>query len=313
MSTLKPDQERNRKSRKGLKHDFDAVDLRIFLSIDEATTLNDVSAKLGISKQAISMRISQLEEIFGIQLIQHTPLRLTEAGRLFHKFAENDEEAKRKLALDMASLKSNDGFLRIVAISSILIDDANPVLAETQSEFIHLTASLIEGASARIIQLVRDGGADIGLIGKESKIEGLVFEKYRTTEAALLVHATHPLAIAKQIRLKDLEPYRVVSLPKTNLLDQRIVAAQMATGALIRSAHTAPDMEIASQFAANTHLGATIVLKDVARRYAQFYGAKIVNFSEPWRHFDLYTVTREIERRSEAMTFFINKLRQKYR
>lgn len=313
MSTLKPQSERNKKTRKGLKNDFDAVDLRIFLNIEGATRLGDVAAKVGISKQAVSIRIAQLESIFGIALIQHDPIRLTEAGHYFKSYAERDEEARQRLLLDFASLKSNAGFLRVVAVSSVLIDDANAVLAETQAEFIHLTAILIEGASAKIIQLIKEGKADIGLIGQESKTEGLVFERYRTTQAVLLTHKNHPLSNYRNIKLKDLEPFRIVSLPPQNLLNQKIIAAQMTFNALIRSSHTAPDMEIASQYASTIPLGATIVLEDVAKRYSQFYDAKIVYFKEPWRHFDLFTVTREIERRSEAMTFFINKLRQKYR
>ena len=314
MPTLKPDQERKKKkTKKGLKRDFDGIDLRIFLNIGDATMLSDVASAIGLSKQAVSMRIGQLEEYFGIPLVQHNPLRLTEAGGRLQAYAQADEEARRKLLLDIANFKNNSGFLRIIAISSVLIDDANPTLAETQSELIHLTATLIEGASAKIITAIQEGTADIGLIGKDSKIEGLVFEKYRTTEAVLLTYPTHPLANSTPILLKDLEPYRVVSLPKPNLLEQRIVGAQMSYGALLRSAHTAPDMEIASQFVSTTPMSATIVLEDVAKRYAQHYGAKIVYFAEPWRYFDLYTVTREIERRSDAMTLFINKLRKRYK
>lgn len=313
MSTLKPDQERIKKSRKGPKHNFDSVDLRIFLNMHGVVKLEDVAEKIGISKQAVSTRLSKLELAFGIALIQHNPLRLTEAGEYFRSYAEKDDEARRRLLLDFASLKSNGGFLRVVAISSVLIDDANPVLAETQNEFIHLTATLIEGAAAKIIELVKEGKADIGLIGKESKIEGLVFERYRTTEAALLVHPNHPLAEYSKIRLKHLEPFRIVSLPLSNLLNQKVVGAQMTFNALIRSSHTAPDMEIASQYASTTPMGATIVLEDVAKRYSQFYGAKVVYFDEPWRQFELYTVTREIELRSEAMTYFINKLRKRYK
>lgn len=313
MSTLEPDQERTKKSRKGLKHGFDAVDLRIFLNMNDAMKLDDIAEKIGITKQAVSMRISKLEKQLGIALIQHNPIRLTEAGQHLKSYAENDEEARRKLHLNLAGLKSNGGFLRIVAISSVLIDDANPVLAITQKEFIHLTATLIEGAATKIIDLVREGKADIGLIGKDSSTEGLVFERYRTTQAVLLTHPSHPLAGRDNIQLKDLEQFRVVGLPQANLLAQKIVYAQVKYNALVRPTHTAPDMEIAAQYAATMPMGATIVLEDVAKRYAQFYGAKIAYFNEPWKYFDLYTVTREIERRSEAMTFFINKLRIRYK
>lgn len=313
MPPLKPPPERPKKLRKGLKSDFDAVDLRIILSIDEATTLGDVADKLGLSTPAISLRLGNLEKIFDIALIQRTPLRLTEAGRYFKKYAESDKDARSKLLLDFAGLKSNVGSLRVIAISSILIDDAHPALADTQREFLHLNSTLIEGASSKIIECVQLGKADIGLIGGRTKMEGLIFERYRTTKLVLLMHKDHPLANCDCVKLKDIERHRVILLPESNWLSKRIIAAQMSTGATLRELHIAPDMEIAAQYASTNKLGLCIVLEDVAKRFAQFYDAKIVRFSESWMYFELYTVTREIERRSEAMTFFINKLRKRYK
>lgn len=313
MPPLTPPPERPKKLRKGLKNDFDAVDLRIFLDIEDATTLGDIAAKLGLSVPAVSMRIAKLEKTLDIALLQYNPLRVTEAGRLFKQYAENDKIEKQKLLLDIAGLKSNAGSIRIIAIPSVLISDAYPALAETQQEFLHLDTTFIEGAAAKIIEYIQDGRADIGLIGKEASIEGLVFEKYRTTESVLLAHQAHPIAKFQTTKLKDIDSYRIVALPEENLLAQRILAAQIITGAALRYSHNAPDMELAALYAATTPLGLCIVLEDVAIRYAKNYGAKIVRFSEPWRFFNMYTVTREIERRSDAMTYFITKLRKKYK
>lgn len=313
MPPLTPIPERPKKLRKGLKNDFDAIDLRIFLSIDEATTLGDVASKLGLSVPAISVRISKLEEALDIALIQHNPLRTTEAGRFFKQYAENESAAKRKLLLDIAGLKSDAGSLRVIAIPSVLIDIAYPILAETRHEFIHIDTTFIDGAATKIIEYVQDGRADIGLIGRDAKIEGLVFERFRTTQSVLLMHGDHPLRELNAARLKDVEPFPLVSLPETSLLAQRIIAAQISTGTILSSSHAAPDIELAALYASTTPMGLCIALEDVAKRYVTNYAAKIVYFSEPWRFFELYTVTREIERRSDAMTFFINKLRQKYK
>lgn len=313
MSTLKNSSERPKKLRRGLSNDFDAVDLRIFLNIAESTQLQDLASKLGITKSAISMRIAKLEKAFEVTLIQHNPLRLTQAGEIFRDYALADSEARRKLHLDMAGLKHDGGSLRIIAVPTVLMDDARHALSETRKEFIHLEATLFDGMSKEIIEAVAFGHADIGLVGQIEKQPHLIVEKYRTTEAVLVTHQNHPLSALTNLTLKDVEPYRIIALPEQNLLWKRLYAAQMMTNVFLRHSIRAPDMETAAAFAVSEDMPPAIVLEDTGTRFAKHYGAKVIYFTEPWRFFDLFTVTTEIERRSEPMTYFITQLRKRYR
>lgn len=313
MSTLKKSPERSKKLRRDINDDFDAVDLRIFLNIEGSTLLQDVANKVGISKSAISMRITKLEAKFGVSLTQRDPLQLTQAGIFFKEYAEADAEARRRFQLKMAGLKHDGGSLSIIAVPTVLMDDALYALTETRKEFIHLNATLLTGMSKDIIQAVAFGKADIGLVGPIEKQPELIVEKFRTTEAVLVTHPDHPISANNKIKLKDVEPYGVIGLPEANLLWTRLYAAQMTTNVTLRYSIRAPDMETAATYALTPGMPPAIVLEDTGLRFAKHYGAKLIYFDEPWRFFDLFTVTAEIERRSEQMTYFITKLRQRYR
>lgn len=292
--------------------EFDAIHFKIISHIETCQSLAEVAKHLGVTRSAISQRLEYMEDVCGMPLALRRPLKLTEAGIIFLKFAKTVYADQTTLKLDISKLRSDEQILKVIAIGSILIDDATPALAATMHEFIHLQATQIEGNADEIIEAIATGEADIGLIGIETKTPGLIFERYRTTQAVLLAHKTHPLCQHQRVKLLDAIPYRIVELPENNLLMKRLIAAQILQRVLIRHSFKAPNLEIAAHYASTTDMGLCITLENVAHRYVRCHDARVIYLDEPWIYFDLFTLTREIELRSEVMNNFISELRLRH-
>lgn len=304
---------KNQQTNPQKSYNLSAIDLKIIYLISKEQNLSDVAKQLGITLGAVSQRLRAMEEKFDMPLAIRKPLQLTEAGEIALKFCQAVNREYEQMLLDMANLRSDDGSLRVIAIGSVLIDDAIPALRDTSREFIHLKTVQMEGTASEIVDAVRLGKADIGLVGMKQNIPGLVFEIYRSAQCVCLMHKDHPLKSHSELTLAEIAAYPMPDLPITNLLAQRLNTAEMISKVLIKSSHRTPNLEIAATYAASTPNGICITLDSIAKRYAQQYEAHIATINAPWATFDIYTVTREIERRSGSMTLFINKLRQRYR
>lgn len=292
--------------------EFDAIHFKIISHIETCQSLAEVAKHLGVTRSAISQRLDYMEDVCGIPLAHRRPLKLTEAGLIFLKHAKTVYADQTTLHLDISKLRSTEYTLKIIAGGSILIDEASPALAATMREFIHLQAIQIEGGADEIIEAVTTGKADIGLIDISPKKPGLIFEKYRTTRAVLLMHRTHPLSQYKELTLRDVASYRMVELPQNNLIMDRMSTADLMQHFHFLYYYKAPNLEVAAHYACTTEMGLCVTLEHIATRYARHYDAHIAYLDEPWVYINLYTLTREIALRSEAMNHFISELRLRF-
>lgn len=293
---------------------FDAIHFKIISHIETCQSLAEIAKKLSVTRSAISQRLAEMEDICKITLAHRKPLQLTEAGELFLSFAKETHRNQDALKLKLSKLRSTDITLRVMAVDSILIGDATPVMTDTLREFIHLNAVLMEGNGDEIARAVLENKTDIGLIDAESKksTQGLIFDKYRSAQIVLLANKDHPLCSKTRIKLEEMISYRAVDLPDSNFIMHRLRGVQLMRDVYIHFSFRVPNLEIAAHRACTSDGGLCFTLEDIAKRHARVYDAKIVYLDEPWVFLDFYTITREIERRSEAMNYFISLLRKRF-
>lgn len=145
---------------------MDFHELEAFVHLARSGHFARAAAAANVSPSALSRILSRLEEAAGVQLAErdNRSFRLTEAGQVFLKFAQDSLARRDELHL---MLGASDGVLRgtlrvfasVTACYSIL----PPLVRAMRGAHPDLKLSVVTGDPAEAEKLVREGGADLAL------------------------------------------------------------------------------------------------------------------------------------------------------
>ncbi|MET0288067.1 MAG: LysR family transcriptional regulator [Pseudoxanthomonas sp.] len=201
--------------------------LRYFLAVAETLNFTKAAEQLHIAQPPLSRQIQQLEEELGTQLIVRTsrPIRLTEAGRLFHQEAvqllgrlEQMKEAARRVG------HSQRRVLSIGFVASVLYGGLPAVVRRLRLQRPELEIRLTEMMSGEQVEALKAGRIDLGfgrIRSHDAAVERLVLREER-----LVAALPHDHALARSI--KPLSPTQLAgrrlivypSRPRPSFADQ---------------------------------------------------------------------------------------------
>ena len=170
--------------------------LETFLQVAEAGSFSRAAEQLRVTQPTLSARIQVLERELGQRLFERLGrgVRLTEAGRAFHPYAQRSLLVIREGldALD-ASQNPTRGKLRIGTARVIGAYVLPDILAAYRSEYPGVELSILTGRSHEILQMVLSEDAQVGL--GRTLVHPEVESLYLYDERILFVtHPDHPLA-----------------------------------------------------------------------------------------------------------------------
>jgi len=158
---------------------FDLKQIRSFLEVVNEKSFTNASRNLKISQASISHQIGQLEKMLGIKLIHRNSqdFSLTGEGRIFVKFCN-------KLMKDVDGLKSDiqaGTFGGVVSIMSSSIPGAY-ILPEILTSFKKkekdgIYFKLEIGNSREAVEKIKQGEADLAIVGREIRHPALTYTK----------------------------------------------------------------------------------------------------------------------------------------
>jgi len=144
---------------------MDLRQLRYFCAVAQARNFTRAAATLHIAQPPLSRQIQLLEEELGVQLIlrDSRPLRLTDAGKLFHEQAlqilgrvEQMQAATRRVGLNERSV------LSIGFVASTLYGGLPLLVRKLRQHSPELDIRLLEMTSIQQIEALKEGRIDIG-------------------------------------------------------------------------------------------------------------------------------------------------------
>ncbi len=155
---------------------FDLKQLRSFLEVLNENSFTRASRKLKVGQATISHHIIQLEKALGVKLVNRTArdVSVTEEGKIFQAFCE---KLFKNIETAMADLDRGipAGTTRIAA-STIPASYILPkILASVKREFPGITYRLQVTDSREAVEMVKEGSADVGIVGKEYRHPSLVY------------------------------------------------------------------------------------------------------------------------------------------
>lgn len=186
--------------------------LRYFVAVAEELHFGRAAERLHIAQPPLSQQIRRLEEIVGHQLFHRTSrsVKLTAAGELLLERAlqilsrvEGDLESVRAVG------RGETGTLTLGFVGSAMLTPLPSVLGRYRKLFPKVKLRLREYYTANLMEALREGTADVGILRDGDRDESLGVEQLHQEPFITVLPASHPLAALKAVpigRMKN-EPF----------------------------------------------------------------------------------------------------------
>jgi len=176
--------------------------LRALREVGRHGSIAAAAAVLGVSQQALSARMRNLERAVGLALLARTPSgsHLTEQGQLMVGWAEDVLDAADRLEAGLRSIRSGVSHRLAIAASQTIAEHLVPRWlvelrgAEQAAGYAPTVVELTVANSTGVIELVRDVKARLGFIETPHLPADLVTAHVRDDEMLVVSAPGHPWA-----------------------------------------------------------------------------------------------------------------------
>ncbi|MFO7763069.1 MAG: LysR substrate-binding domain-containing protein [Wenzhouxiangellaceae bacterium] len=206
-----------------------------------------------VSQPTLSTQIRKLEEELDVQLVERSPRKvmLTEVGEEIVERARAmlaDADAIRAIA--RRSKDPHSGTVRIGIFPTLAPYFLPHVVPEIRKRFPRLTLRLFEEKTEDVINMLRQGRLDAGLLALPIESEQLATRVLFEEPFVLAVPESHALSASKTITLEDLEQEELLLLEDGHCLREQALEVCQLSGAHEKLDFHATSMETLRQMVA---------------------------------------------------------------
>ena len=136
-----------------------------FITIAETLNITRSAQRLMVSQPSLTQYLNKLEADLDIKLVDRsfTPLRLTEAGRIYYEYLLHEREAEDALNASLKKLKASQRSSLLIGIPLQKSHElASRVIPDFAQEHPEINISIGEGTSQTVRERVLKGELDIG-------------------------------------------------------------------------------------------------------------------------------------------------------
>lgn len=181
--------------------------LKCFLAVAEELNFSRAALRMNMTQPPLSLQIQNLEQELGVSLFHRNNrhVELTSAGRVFY------EEVHRILRdLDGAgeqarrAARGEIGTLRVGFVGSATYDILPTVLREYRRLYPDVQVSLHEMSTPDQLDALHKEKIDVGVLRPSDVDDSVSTKIVQASPCVLVVPASHPLLMKKEIQLTDL-------------------------------------------------------------------------------------------------------------
>ena len=136
-----------------------------FITIAEVLNITRAAEQLMVSQPSLTQYLNHLENELEVKLVDrnYTPLRLTEAGKLYYDYLRDEKAREEQFSAELEELKNRSRMpLRIGIPLQKRYEELSKALLQFCMERPSLEVSVWEGTSATVRERVLKGELDIG-------------------------------------------------------------------------------------------------------------------------------------------------------
>ena len=211
-------------ARRSLDYRVDPFDLRLFTAVLEQGSITAAAQAMNLSLAAASTRLKTLEHRVGATLLQRSKAgaAATDAGRALARQAQRVLADLDTLHVEMAAFgRGLRGSVRLLCNTAALAEALPPRLGRFLVEHPDIDLDLQELPSDAVLDALRRGVADLGIVADHVDSSGLVVQPWLDDDLVALLPAT---------RRRERVKARVQALPFVQLLERPFVGLPAHSG-----------------------------------------------------------------------------------
>lgn len=191
--------------------------LRYFRAVAEELHFGKAAKRLHMAQPPLSQQIRQLEEIIGHPLFFRSSrsVKLTPAGEVL---LERARRTLSRLDEDVDAVRSvgrgEVGSLTVGFVSSAMLTPLPTMLGRYRAKFPKVQLKLIELYTSKLVDAIRDGSIDVGLLRDTGPVADLHTEAIATEPFVIVVPQTHRLANRPAVSIAQLRNELFVFFPR---------------------------------------------------------------------------------------------------
>ena len=274
---------------------FDLTDLRLFVNVVEAGSLTAGAERTHLSLPSASQRVLGMEETLGAPLLvrRKTGVQPTEAGHtlLAHarRVLDQVEQLRSELGVYGQGLQ---GRVRLLCNTSAMTQHLPRVLAAFLAEHPRVSVDLQERPSEEIVEELRGGLADLGIVSDAVATAGLDCNAWAQEDLVLLVPRGDPLAGRRSIALAEAAQRDFVGLAAGSPLQEHVAAHARRLGQRLAYRIQVRSFDAVCAMVAQG-IGVAVVPRAVVpRRGGEKSALRALPLSDPWARRRLLVCSR---------------------
>ena len=272
----------------------DISSLALFIRVAELKSITKAAESGHIALAAASRRIAQLEDQFGVQLLYRTArgVELTPAGSalLFHARQMMGKVDEMRAEISDYS-RGAKGMVRIQANASALAQYLPEDLATFAAAHPAIKVSMGEERSGAIVDAVRTGATDVGIVMEGAEAPGLELYEYRTDILCAVVPRKHPVR-ARALAFAKLLDHDFVGLEGNTVISQLMLGAAAQAGKPLRLRVQVKSFDVVARMI-QAGLGIGVLPEAAARAFARPMGLRTIRLADPWARRRMFVCVRQ--------------------
>lgn len=178
--------------------------LKVFRTVAEKLNFTAAAETLFLTQPAVTLQIKTLEEELGVKLFDRSggQVRLTEAGRLLLKYAEQIADLYARAEIALGSLIGEErGTLSIGASTTIAQYVLPPIISKFLSLHAKIEFSMISANTENIVRALDTNQINLGLVEGPTGRTDLKVEPFLEDEIVVIAAANHEWVLTEPAQI----------------------------------------------------------------------------------------------------------------
>lgn len=214
--------------------------LKYLIRISKLRSFSKASDELDITQPALTLQVKNLEDELGFKMFDRTqkPLIVTREGEVFIKKAQQiiaQLDGLYTIAIELE--EEINGVLRIGIIPTIAPYLVPIFIDNLNKKYPKLQLSIIELITEDVIESVKQGDLDLGIIATPVNAEGVNFKKLFYEKFYLFVSDQNKLIDKDSVKMNDLEINELWYLNEGNCFQNQVNTLCEISNKIVQEQH----------------------------------------------------------------------------